>query len=144
MHIRPWTIGLFIVVGFVLSTAILFMIGDRHKAFGEHLKLYSEFADLGGLANGAKVRVSGLDAGEIKKIDIPKNASEKFRLELRIEDKVRGMIRKDSVASIETEGVVGDKFLSIKKGTDNAGEAEPGMTLPSKEPLDMGALLEKG
>jgi phospholipid/cholesterol/gamma-HCH transport system substrate-binding protein len=144
MHTKPWTIGLFIVIGFAFFTAILFMIGDRHKAFGEHLQLYSEFADLGGLANGAKVRVSGLDAGEIKKIDIPKTPAGKFRLELRIEGKVRGMIRKDSVASIETEGVVGDKFVSIKKGTDQAPEAEPGMTLPSKEPIDMGALLEKG
>jgi phospholipid/cholesterol/gamma-HCH transport system substrate-binding protein len=144
MKIQPWTIGLFIVIGFALSTAILFMIGDRHKAFGEHMKLYSEFADLGGLANGAKVRVSGFDAGEIKKITIPANTSEKFRLELQIEGKVRGMIRKDSIASIETEGVVGDKFVSIKKGTDKAGEAEPGMTLPSKEPIDMGALLERG
>jgi phospholipid/cholesterol/gamma-HCH transport system substrate-binding protein len=54
------------------------------------------------------------------------------------------MLRKDSVASIETEGIVGDKFILIKKGTEQAGEVDPGITLPSKEPLDLAELMEKG
>ena len=144
MRTRPWIIGVFIIFGFGLLNAILFLIGNRQKAFSKHLELYSEFSDLGGLAKGAKVRVSGLDAGELKQIDIPKTPSARFRLELQIEEKVRGMVRKDSVVSIETEGVVGDKFISIKKGTNQAEEAQAGSTLPSKEPLDLTALLEKG
>ncbi len=144
MKLRPWAIGLFIFLGFGLFTAILFLIGDRQKAFSKHIVLYTEFSDLGGLANAAKVRVSGLDAGRIKKIEVPQSPSAKFRLELQIEEKVHGMIRKDSVASIETEGVVGDKFVSIKKGTGQAEEASAGVTLPSKEPLDLPALMEKG
>ncbi len=144
MRVQPWGIGLFLVVGFGLFAAILFMIGDRQKAFSKNLDVYSEFSDLSGLAKGAKVRVSGMDAGEIKQIEIPKSPSAKFRLKLQIEEKVRGMVRKDSIASIETEGVVGDKFVSIKKGTEGSEEAQAGATLPSKEPLDLTALMEKG
>ena len=144
MKIRTWAIGLFIVVGFGLLTGILFLIGDRQKAFGRHLTLYTEFADLGGLANAAKVNVSGMDAGRIRKVQIPGRASGRFRLELEVEEKVHGMIRRDSVVSIETAGVVGDKFLSIKKGTEQAGEVNAGDTLRSKEPLDLGAVMEKG
>ncbi len=144
MPVKPWGIGLFLVIGFGLFTAILFLIGNRQKAFSDHIDVYSEFSNLSGLANGAKVRVSGLDAGEIKNIEIPRRPSAKFRLRLQIEEKVRGMIRKDSQVSIETEGVVGDKFIFIKKGTDRAEEVTPGFTLPSKEPLDLEELMERG
>jgi phospholipid/cholesterol/gamma-HCH transport system substrate-binding protein len=120
MRIRPWSIGLFMVVGFGLFTLILFEIGDSEKAFNKHVELYSEFSNLSGLTDGSKVRVSGLVAGEILKIAIPASPSEKFRLKLQVEEKVHGMIRSDSVVSIETEGIVGDKFISIKKGSDQA------------------------
>jgi ABC-type transporter Mla subunit MlaD len=66
------------------------------------------------------VRVSGLDAGQVRKIEVPTSASSKFRLELQVEEKMRGMIRRDSVASIETADVVGDKFVTIRKGSDQA------------------------
>src|SRR5438270_546786 len=105
MRVRTWAIGVFIVLGFGFFAAILFQIGNHQKAFSRHLELYTEFSNLGGLANGAKVRVSGLDAGRIKKIDIPKGPSGKFRLSLEVEEKLHGIIGKDSVASIETEGV---------------------------------------
>jgi phospholipid/cholesterol/gamma-HCH transport system substrate-binding protein len=144
MRIRPWAIGLFLIVGFTLFTGVLFLIGNRQKAFSRHVELYTEFSNVGGLPNGAKVRVSGFDAGKVRKIDIPEGASGKFRLELQIEEKVHGMVRKDSVVSIETEGVVGDTFVSIKKGTDQSAEAPAGSTLPSKEPLDLAELLDKG
>ncbi len=144
MHIKPWGIGLFIVVGFGLFAAILFLIGNRHEAFSKHMELYSEFSNLSGVGNGAKVRVSGLDAGEIKQIEIPRSPSAKFRLRMEIQAKLHGMIRKDSLASIETEGIVGDKFISIKKGTDQAEEVGAGFTLPSKEPFEIAELMEKG
>ncbi len=144
MRIKPWGIGLFIVLGVTFFTAVLFMIGNRQEAFGRHLELYTEFSNLSGLATGAKVRVSGFDAGELKKIQIPGSPSAKFRLKLQIEKKLGAMVRDDSVVSIETDGVVGDKFVSIKKGSERSAEAKDGSTLPSKEPLDLGALMEKG
>jgi phospholipid/cholesterol/gamma-HCH transport system substrate-binding protein len=144
MNIKPWRIGLFIVIGIALFTAILFLIGSRENLFSSHLELYTEFSNLSGLTTGAKVRVSGFDAGEIDKITIPASPAEKFRLQLQIEKKLSGMVRDDSVVSIETDGVVGDKFISIKTGSPQSQEAANGSTLPSKEPVDLGALMEKG
>jgi phospholipid/cholesterol/gamma-HCH transport system substrate-binding protein len=54
------------------------------------------------------------------------------------------MIRTDSVVSIKTEGIVGDKYIAIQEGTSKAAEAPDGATLPSKEPFDIGAVIEKG
>jgi phospholipid/cholesterol/gamma-HCH transport system substrate-binding protein len=144
MRIKPWSIGLFIVLGIGLFTAILFLIGNRQQAFSRHLEFYTEFSNLSGLASGAKVRVSGFDAGEIEKIQIPGSPPEKFRLKLQIEKQLSGLVREDSIVSIETDGVVGDKFVSIKTGSKQSQEARDGSTLSSKEPLDLGALMEKG
>lgn len=144
MRIRVWTTGLFIVLGFVLFTGILFIVGSRQNLFAKHTDIYAEFSSLGGLGDGAKVRVEGLEAGQVRKIEIPQSPSGKFRLELRINDKVKGMVRTDSLASIETQGVVGDKYVSITKGTDAAPEAGPGTTLSGKQTVDISALLEKG
>jgi phospholipid/cholesterol/gamma-HCH transport system substrate-binding protein len=144
MRIRTWAIGLFLILGAGFFTAILFLIGDRHKVFDKHVDFYSEFADLGGLPSGAKVRVSGLDAGEVTNIEIPASPLSKFRLKLQVRANARGLIRTDSVVSIKTEGVVGDKYVSIRAGTSNAAEAKNGATLPSKEPFDTEAVIEKG
>lgn len=63
---------------------------------------------------------------------------------MRIDEKLRGLVRTDSVVSIDTEGVVGDTFLTIHAGTARAAAAEPFATLPSKESVDLSELLDKG
>ena len=144
MRIHRWAIGLFLTSGIGLFTAILFLIGNRHDVFGKHVEFYAEFSDIGGLPRGAQVRVSGIEAGEVKGVQIPSSPASKFRLKLQVRADARGMVRTDSLVSIRTEGIVGDEYVFIRKGTGTAGEAPDGATLPSKEPFDIGAALEKG
>jgi phospholipid/cholesterol/gamma-HCH transport system substrate-binding protein len=143
MRIHSWAIGLFLIVGFGLFATILFLIGNRYDVFGKHVDFYAEFSDISGLPRGAQVRVAGIEAGEVKSIEIPASPASKFRLKLQVRTNARGMIRTDSLVSIRTEGIVGDKFVFIRQGTSAAAEAADGATLPSKEPFDIGAALEK-
>jgi phospholipid/cholesterol/gamma-HCH transport system substrate-binding protein len=144
MRIHAWAIGLFLILGIGIFTAILFLIGNRHDVFGKHVDFYAEFSDIGGLPRGAQVRVAGIEAGEVKSIEIPSSPKSKFRLKLQVRANARGMIRTDSLVSIRTEGIVGDKYIFIREGTSTAAQAPDGATLPSKEPFDLGAALEKG
>jgi phospholipid/cholesterol/gamma-HCH transport system substrate-binding protein len=144
MRIHAWAIGLFLILGIGLFTAILFVIGNRHDVFGKHVDFYAEFSDISGLPRGAQVRVAGIEAGEVKAIVIPSSPASKFRLKLQVRSNARGIIRTDSLVSIRTEGIVGDKFIFIREGTRTSPEAPDGATLPSKEPFDLGAALEKG
>jgi phospholipid/cholesterol/gamma-HCH transport system substrate-binding protein len=144
MRIRTWAVGLFVILGIGFFTAILFLIGSSHNIFGRHVEFYSDFSNIAGLQNGAGVRVSGLDAGTVTGIDIPAGSATKFHVRLHVASKVRQMIRIDSMVSIETEGIVGDKYVSIGPGTPGATEAFNGATLLSKEPLDIKAVMEKG
>jgi phospholipid/cholesterol/gamma-HCH transport system substrate-binding protein len=144
MRIHSWAIGLFLIVGFGLFAAILFLIGNRYDLFGKHVDFYADFSDISGLPSGAQVRVSGIEAGEVKAIQIPPSPASKFRLKLQVRTNARGLIRTDSLVSIRTEGIVGDKFIFIREGSSTAAEAPDGATLPTKEPFDLGMALEKG
>jgi phospholipid/cholesterol/gamma-HCH transport system substrate-binding protein len=136
-------LGGFIVAGFLLFTIGIFLIGDRHQAFTRHELLYVEMADVNGLVPGTKVRVEGFDAGQIKNVLLPNHPSGKFRLQLEIIEKLHALIREDSLATVETDGLVGDKFLLIRNGSDNSAEARNGSTLPSKEPVELSAIIAK-
>ena len=136
-------VGIFVTVAIVLFGACLFLIGDQQKAFNRHVVFYTNFHNVDGLPKGAKVRVDGMDAGELVNIQIPTSPAQKFRLKMNVEDRLRGLIREDSLVTVETEGLVGDKFLLIHSGTGRAPEAPPESTLASKEPFDITKLLEQ-
>jgi phospholipid/cholesterol/gamma-HCH transport system substrate-binding protein len=138
------SVGVFVVGGLFLFGAGMFLIGDRRQAFGQHVEYYSEFVNLAGLANGSKVRVGGMDAGEVLAIGVPDSPSARFRVLWRIGTNLRGLVRADSIVTIETEGVVGGTYLSVRPGSPNSPQSSPLATIPSKEPLELSELLTRG
>src|ERR1700722_2973613 len=109
------SVGAFLIGGTLLFGVGLFMIGSRQKIFTRGFYVYSDFASVSGLQTGANVRVSGLDAGEVVDIQVPSNPASLYRVKLRVAEKIHPLVRQDSVAAIQTEGLVGDKFLEIEK-----------------------------
>ena len=136
-------VGIFVTAAIVLFGACLFLIGNQHKAFNRHVVFYTNFQNVDGIPKGAKVRVDGMDAGEVENVEIPSRPAQKFRLKMKVEDRLHGLIREDSVVTVETEGLVGDKFLLIHSGTDRSPEAPPESTLASKEPFEITKMLEQ-
>ncbi len=136
-------VGIFITASVALLALGLFLIGNQHKAFRRHLNLYTDFSNVNGINKGAKVRVAGMDAGQVQEILIPSTPSGKFHLKLQIEDRLHGLVRNDSVVTIETEGIVGDRFVLIHQGTDQSPEAAANSTLHSKEPLELSKVIEQ-
>jgi phospholipid/cholesterol/gamma-HCH transport system substrate-binding protein len=137
-------IGLFVIGGLMLFGVGMFLIGDRHQMFTRHVEYYSEFVNLAGITTGAKVRVAGMDAGQVLAITVPDSPSSRFRLKWRIDAELQGLVRTDSMASIGTEGVVGGTFLGVDAGSAAAPQANALTTIPSREPIQMSALLEGG
>ncbi len=143
MPARSVWVGIFVTVALVLFGAGLFLLGNQHKAFRKHVQFYAEFADVQGIEKGAKVRVNGAEAGQVENVQIPSSPAKKFRLRMQVDESLHGLIRDDSLVTVETEGIVGDKFLQIHAGTEQAPEAPPGTTLHGKEPVELGKLLEQ-
>jgi phospholipid/cholesterol/gamma-HCH transport system substrate-binding protein len=136
-------VGVFVTAAIAVFGACLFLIGNQHKAFNRHVVFYTNFHSVDGLPKGATVRVDGMDAGELVNIQIPTDPGQKFRLKMNVEDRLHGLIREDSLVTVETEGLVGDKFLLIHSGTARSPEAPAESTLPGKEPFDLTKMLEQ-
>lgn len=140
---RNFIVGLFVITALALFMAGIVLIGNRHEAFARHAEFYAEFKNLGGLAKGAKVQVGGMDAGQVTEIQIPLSPSSKFRIRLRIDEQFHGLVRTDSIASIGTEGIVGETFLLISPGGAASPAAPLLYTLTSKEPVQMSDLVDQ-
>src|SRR6185369_2182557 len=106
-------IGVFVLGGLLLFTVGLFMIGDRQMAFAKKVTIYTEFKKITGLQPGGIVRVSGARAGAIQKIIPPSTPGGKFRVQFDILEELHPLVRLDSIASIETEGLVGGNYLGV-------------------------------
>ena len=136
-------VGVFVLSGLVLFAVGLFMIGDRQMAFAKKFIVYTEFKKITGLQPGAIVRVSGAKAGSITQILPPNTPSEKFRVKLEITEDLHQLVRTDSVAAIETEGLVGGSYLGIGTGTAAAPPVAPNGTIAGKEPFDIADLMQQ-
>ena len=75
---RLAAVGLFVIGGILLFAVGLFLIGDRRMLFNDTFRFYAEFKQLAALDAGAKVRVSGVDAGEVEEIAFPTGPSGRF------------------------------------------------------------------
>lgn len=136
-------VGIFVLGGIALFAVGLFIIGSQEQLFAHHYKIYADFSRINTLQSGAKVRVSGMDAGEVTGIHIPNTASAPFRLELQVDRKFRHLIRGDSVATLETQGMVGAVYVNISRGTGNSPEMHAGGTVRSREPVDISDLIRQ-
>jgi phospholipid/cholesterol/gamma-HCH transport system substrate-binding protein len=134
----------FLIGGLILFASGLFFIATRHNLFGPNLEIYTEFDRLNGLQKGAKVRVSGMDAGEVLETEVPSVPDARFRLKLRVAERFRVLLRGDSIATIRTPGLAGSSFVEIQKGTQHSPELPPGGTIPGQEPFELSDLIQLG
>jgi phospholipid/cholesterol/gamma-HCH transport system substrate-binding protein len=140
---RTAAVGAFVIGGILLFGVGLFLIGDRRMLFSRNFEVYAEFARVSALENGAKVRVAGLDAGEVLEIHVPSGPAAKFRVKMRVREDLHPLMRLDSVASIQNDGLVGNKFVQIDAGTDRSPLVAASGTIRSREPFDFADLLQK-
>lgn len=140
---RSVIVGVFVVGSLLVFAVGLFLIGNRRMLFEDTFEVHAEFTNLAGLQNGAIVRVGGMDAGEVTQIDVPAGPNGRFRLRARVREDLHPLIRVDSVASIQNDGLVGNKFIQIQAGTDQAAAVTDKGTIQSVEPFDLADMLKK-
>ncbi len=141
---RSVVVGVFVLVGLVLFAGGLFMIGDRRLLFAEQFQLSATFGRVTGLEVGTGVRLAGLNAGEVLEITIPTRPSDRFVVRMRLREDLRSLIRTDSIAAVQTDGIVGNAFIQISVGTDEAPVVTDGATITGRDPTEFADLLEEG
>src|SRR5215510_13906128 len=100
-------VGIFIVLALIILAVGVFLIGNKDFLFSSTYVLKSEFQTVGGLNNGAEVRIGGIHEGTVKRIELPSQPDGKMMVVMNLRDPTRYVIKKDSVAAIKTEGILG-------------------------------------
>jgi phospholipid/cholesterol/gamma-HCH transport system substrate-binding protein len=134
-------IGAFVLGGLALFVFGLFLIGSRRNMFTSRFEVYAEFSKMAALQRGGKVRVAGMDAGEVDSIMVPGKPTGKFRVKMLVRGDLHQLVRTDSVATIQTDGIVGNKFVEIDAGSDVAQQAPDGSTLTGRDPFEFSDLM---
>ncbi|MCY7362427.1 MAG: MlaD family protein [Ignavibacteria bacterium] len=132
-------LGIFIVTGLTLFVVALFYIGSKDNLFTKTIDIYANFANVSGLAKGNSVQFAGINVGTVQSIDII--ASDKVRVNMNIISDVKQFIKKDSEASINSDGLVGNKVLSISSGSVSSATVESGDSIHSVKPITIGDIV---
>lgn len=140
---RTARLGAFIFAALLIFAAMIFLIGERQFLFSRTYQLKAPFENVAGLEEGAPVRAGGLRVGTVKDIRLPQQPGEKITVEMELEQSTQAVIKKDSVAEIETEGLLGSKYLAISFGSAQAEALRDGDLIQSRPPLDYADIARK-
>ncbi len=134
-------LGLFIFLGTVLFVAMLFVIGNKNALFTKTTTIKTFFSDIGGLKNGSPVRLSGYQIGNVSKVSLVPDSLGLVEVDMQISNDVLSFVRLNSKASIETKGVIGEKYVAISPGSDKLPIVSEGTVIQSKSPVNITQML---
>ena len=141
---RKLRVGVFILVALTAFLGMIYALGAKSRLFEAKYTIHAEFSEVGGLSEGATVRLAGVQIGRVSDVHLPEQPGGKVRVDLAIAKRFANRIRKDSVARIETQGLLGDKIVEITVGTASAPTIGPGEAITSRDPADLGQVVSQG
>lgn len=133
-------VGIFVFVGVAILVIGILTLGGQQKKFVKAIHLKVVFDDIGGLQTGNNIWFSGVKIGTVRKINF--YGDSQVEIEMNVEEAVVEFIRKDSKATISTDGLIGNKIIMIYGGTTLAPPVVDGDRLESVMPLDTDQMME--
>lgn len=127
------------VAGIFFLVLMLYMIGKNESLFGAKITLKTHFRNAQGLLPGNNIRYSGIEVGTVKSVSILNDTT--IEVVMLIKENMREYIRKNAVASINTDGLMGNKLVNITPSDAAAPFVKEGDILPSKKPLDTDEMM---
>lgn len=122
-------LGLFVIIGLLIFVLATYFIGDKQKMFGKTLPLTTVFNNVNGLQLGNNVRYSGVNIGTVRNIEMIGDTS--IRVDMIIDKNIFKHIKKDAIATVSSDGLVGNMIINILPGKGIALPVEPGDAIGS-------------
>jgi phospholipid/cholesterol/gamma-HCH transport system substrate-binding protein len=133
-------LGLFVLAGTVLLILGLYVIGKDYALFETTFPIKARFENVGGLVAGHNVRFAGITVGTVKSVEILNDTT--IEVVMHIKEEMRQVIRKNSIASLGTDGIVGNKIIILEPVKEPAPFIEAGDIMRSKEEIKMSEIME--
>ncbi|MGB5288276.1 MAG: MlaD family protein [Ignavibacteriaceae bacterium] len=136
-------LGIFIFIGSTLLVIGIFMLGNKEALFKPTFVVKAYFKNIEGLRNGAPVRLSGIDAGAVQDIKVVGDTVSLIEVTMRLLTEIEHFIRVDTQAEIQTEGLVGNKFVALKIGDSRSEQVKDGGVILAKEPVSFADIIQE-
>ena len=118
-------LGIFVILGSIIFIATIYYIGNKKNMFNKTIQISAVFNNINGLQPGNNVRFSGINVGTVKQIIILNDSL--IRVDMIIENEVISHVKKDAIASIGSDGLVGNMIINIipgKKSTEAVSQGD--------------------
>jgi phospholipid/cholesterol/gamma-HCH transport system substrate-binding protein len=140
-YLRALILGGAVLAGLALAAAGLFAVGSRQWRWSDTFHVVVGFSQIRGVEPGTRVRVQGIEAGEVEMVEPPPVPGGEVTLRLRLSGKLRPLVRADASAQIISEGMLGGKVVEIHPGTASAPRIEENARLASRSGSDFADIL---
>jgi phospholipid/cholesterol/gamma-HCH transport system substrate-binding protein len=132
---------MFIAGGVLLFIMIIYLIGGKQNMFTSSVRITSVFTDVKGLQEGANVRFTGIDVGAVNRLQILTDST--VLVEISLDRRVTKFIKKDSRATIASQGLMGNKLVIIVPGSTDQPSIEEGDNLLSVAPVEIDDIIRE-
>jgi phospholipid/cholesterol/gamma-HCH transport system substrate-binding protein len=133
-------VGVFVLGGLFLALSALLILGGKSSFFTPMNHYFTHFNKVDGLVSGAKITLGGFKIGTVTKVELDPNTHD-IRVSYSIERKYAEWIRKESSVELVTQGVLGDKYLSMVAGDPSQHQLENHAEIPQGNSKDLSMLM---
>lgn len=133
-------LGLFVLTGLLMIITTLYIVGKNKGMFSNSFELKTQFKAVNGLLAGNNVRFAGIDVGTVTSVDLLSDTV--VVVTMSLETRMRKIVHNNALASLGSDGLIGDRVVNLSPGEGEALLAISGDLLPSKEEISTEAMLQ--
>lgn len=137
---QRFKLGLFVLAGTVLLVLALYLMGTRKDLFSRSISITSDLQEVGGLRTGNNVRYAGIDVGIVDAVEIINDTVVRVHMNIRMDDAMH--IRTNALASVGTDGLMGNKLVNLLAGEGSGTPISDGDAIRSLPRLDTDAMMQ--
>ena len=134
------TVGAFMIIGLVCFSYLAIVVGGVDWFSDETYRVEARFNSISGLKQGAVVEIAGVKVGKVENIDLD-NGEYEAVIELSLNNAVK--LQEDSIASIRSTGIIGDRFVNIKPGFSEELIEPGGVIVETESAISLEELISK-
>lgn len=140
---RQARLGLVILIGLLGAVGFIFVIGSQGNLFADTFTVHASFNRVGGLQRGATVFYNGVSVGRVEAVELPNAPGLPINVRMAVSQDVRPLIREDSRAIIQTDGLVGNVIVSLTSGSPQLPQVAEGGRLQGVDPFAFAEVTDR-
>ncbi len=140
---RQARLGLVVLLGLVAAIGFLFVIASQGNLLSRTFALNASFKRVAGLKEGASVFYNGISVGRVERVALPEAPGDPITVRMQVDDKARNLIREDSRALIQTDGLVGNVIVALTDGTSERPQIAENGQIAGVDPFDLSQVSDR-